>query len=506
MDRRLFLKTASATSVLGAASSTMTQNATGSTVAPQGAVSRRKSLDSYGAEDHRRRLENVSICERGIETCLRKHLITSYLPGQAYYNLGEYPALKPWEPSEYDDRELDRLRDHGIELIQVWLDWCDELRLFGGDKFNPGNPDTFRQFVGKVHARGMKIIPYTSAGYFERRDPEFRSEWSRSETQDLKELCWDWGRCSYASPGWRAYLLPRLERLMDDYGVDGLYNDMGYGAGVVANRLPPAEDEVLAFEETDDDDGYLTDMLGLIYDMVKRRGGIVKLHRGGTRRPKTKLKVYDYLWVGEGGRNGDQLRNAVKDHPPYVVPCLDMSRASIEDENELYLQAIPYMQFPFLSAGRPFTGERAAIPGIEYTLDRKDFWSRHYLAIREYYKAHPDGPYSYSQWDSAIPRPEARPTHARWLKQYLPMVEEGTWAWLELGESSLLAAPLPENVVASVFANRELYLVLANYNNTPVEVTTSDAYVRVAEPSEPGRKIWSLPARSLHILRRQSVS
>jgi len=171
-----------------------------------------------------------------------------------------------------------------------------------------------------------------------------------------------------------------------------------------------------------------------------------------------------------------------------------------------YLHAIPYMQFPFLSAGRPFTGERAAIPGIEYTLDRKDFWSRHYLAIREHYKAHPDGPYSYSQWDSAIPRPDARPTHERWLKQYLPMVEEGTWAWLEMSESSLLTAALPENVVASVFANRELYLVLANYSNTPTEVATADAYVRVDEASEQGRTTWQLPARSLHILRRQRDS
>jgi len=506
MDRRQFLTAVSASSVLGASVPAVSEVVAGSAVSRSQTPGLRKSLISYTAKDHRRRLENISICERGIDLCLRKHLITSYLPGQAYYNLGEYPALKPWEPSEYDDRELDRLRDHGIELIQVWLDWCDELRLFGGDKFNPGNPDTFRQFVDKVHARGMKIIPYTSAGYFERRDPEFRAEWSRSEKQDLRELCWDWGRCSYASPGWRAYLLPRLERLMDEYGVDGLYNDMGYGRGVVANKLPPAADEVLAFEETDDDDGYLTDMLGLIYDMVKRRGGIVKVHRGSIQRPKTTMKVYDYLWVGEGGRNGDRLREAVKDHPPYVVPCLDMSRASIEDENELYLHAIPYMQFPFLSAGRPFTGERAATPGIEYTLDRKDFWSRHYLAIREHYQAHPDGPYSYSHWDSAIPRPEARPTHARWLKQYLPMVEEGTWAWLELGESSLLAATLPENVVASAFANRELYLVLANYNNTPAEVTISDAYARVERPSEPGRKAWTLPGRSLRILRRQRES
>ena len=85
------------------------------------------------------------------------------------------------------------------------------------------------------------------------------------------------------------------------------------------------------------------------------------------------------------------------------------------------------------------------------------------------------------------------------------MVEESTWAWLEIGESSLLAAPLPENVVASAFANRALYLVLANYNNTPAEVANEDAYVRVAETSEPGRKTWKLLGRSLYILRRETL-
>ena len=84
----------------------------------------------------------------------------------------------------------------------------------------------------------------------------------------------------------------------------------------------------------------------------------VKLHISGANKPQTDLKVYDYLWVGEGGRNGDKLRETVKNHPPYVAPCLDMSRAKIESEDELYLHAIPYMQFPVLLAGRPFTGER----------------------------------------------------------------------------------------------------------------------------------------------------
>ena len=234
----------------------------------------------------------------------------------------------------------------------------------------------------------------------------------------------------------------------------------------------------------------------------RRRGGLVKLHISAANKPQTDLKVYDYLWVGEGGNNGDKLREIVKNHPPYVAPCLDMSRAKIAHEDELYLHAIPYMQFPVLLAGRPFTGERAQAAGVNYPRGEACFWTRHLRAMGKHYREHPEGPHSYGWWDSCPGRPEARPTHARWLKQYLPLVEEGTWAWLEISNSDLFAQPPPKDVVASAFANREFHLVLANYGQSAVEVATRDAYAPIADPTSAPRKQWQLPARSLHILRK----
>jgi hypothetical protein len=84
------------------------------------------------------------------------------------------------------------------------------------------------------------------------------------------------------------------------------------------------------------------------------------------------------------------------------------------------------------------------------------------------------------------------------------MVEEGTWAWLEIHESDLFPQPLPQDVVASAFANRELYLVLANYGRAPVEVATSDIYVHAEGPPET-RKLWNLAPRSLYILKRRML-
>ena len=264
----------------------------------------------YTPAEHRQRLENIAICEREVRKCLRKHLITSYLAGQCICNLGEYPCRKPWNPDDWDERELDKLRDGGITLVQVHEEWSDSERPFGADKYSALNPKGFRRFVEMVHRRGLKLIVYISSGFSERRDPDFRKEWARN--QDLVEIYFHYARCSPASPGWRAYLLPRLVKILDEYGVDGFYDDLGY-IPLAGNPPPPAPDEVLAFEETGHRECALGDLLGLIYAEVKRRGGIFKVHHSGASRPWTDVKVYDYLWVGEGSCDADTLREAVKD-------------------------------------------------------------------------------------------------------------------------------------------------------------------------------------------------
>jgi len=474
-------------------------------------------------EGQRRRLMNIAECERGIDRCLRRHLISDYIPGQAVYNLGEYPAKKPWEIDERDEKLLSDLASSGIGLVQLHEDWSDSLRIFGADKFNPPNKTVFKRFVRMVHDRGMKVIVYASTGFFDRRDPDFRREWARKP--DLVEIYWQYAWCSPDSPGWRAYVLPRIFRIMEEYGVDGLYDDLGYmplyrgaperrtgwmdwdectGDFVVAKIGDdgPTADEVMAFAESPKSDGALQDLLGIVYNEVKRRGGIFKIHQGANSQPQTDQKVYDYLWVGESVRNIDQMREAVKDHSPYVVPCLDMSRAKIEREDELYLSSIPYMQFPLLLAGKPFTGERGTIDGIRYPPPEKCFWTRHTRQIWKFYQEHPEGPYSYGWWDSCPGRPEAYPTYFRWLDLYQPMVEAGTRAYIDMAESDFFNDRLPEGVVASAFANRRLYLVLANFTGKSVRVDTRKPWrSRISSVSAPSRS-WEIRPRSLELLEK----
>jgi hypothetical protein len=507
MDRRQFFKAGAQAAVVGAAVSAPVRSSLAAN-SPGDDSTAPAVLKSYTAEDHRRRLEKIGICTREIQTCMRTHLVTNYLPAQCCYNLGEYPCHKPWDPDEYDEAELDRLKAHGIQLLQVFDDWNDSLRLFGGDKYAALNPAGFHRFIEMAHRRGIKVLAYTSTGFLQWTDPDFRQEWS-PEGSRCSVGFWDLARCSPGSPGWRAFLLPRMVRIMDEYDVDGIYIDAGYVTNAVKEKLPatshlrvPAKDEVAAFEETPQYDGALADLLALVYAEVKRRGGILKLHISGAQEPRTgDQKVYDYLWVGEGVNNADGLREAVKNHPPYSIPCIDTSFATVENEDEQYLHSLPYMQFPLLHAGRPFTGERGMIPGVRYVSD-DDFWMKRCREVWKYHQAHPQGPHVYSGWDAVPPRAETRSTHARWLKRYMPLVEEGTRVWLEIGDSKLFARPLPKDVVASAFVNREMYLILANYGHEPVELETSVDYVLADQPSGASSKGWKLPPRSLKILRR----
>ena len=264
MDRRAFFKTgaaaAAAASIPGRASHGGAPPAAQIASAAAGAPA---ILASYGADDHRRRLMNVAICTQKIRTCMRKHLITNYLPGQCVYNLGEYPSREPWAPDEYDEQELDRLRDEGIQLIHVMDEWNDRYGLFGRNKLTAVNPEGFRRFVTMVHQRGIKILAYASSGYFAGHDPDYKTEWSRPG--DGLGGWWDLPRCSPASPGWRAYFLPRMLQILEDYELDGLYNDWGYVPNAQKQIKELAPDEVVAFEETPEYDGAVTDMLYLIY-------------------------------------------------------------------------------------------------------------------------------------------------------------------------------------------------------------------------------------------------
>jgi hypothetical protein len=201
MKRREFFKLGAGAAAVSLASQTPASATAPLATAPSAAAlpdTTPAVLARYTAAEQRQRLLNIGRCQQAIHSCMRKHLVYDYLPGQCCYNLGEYPARKIWDPDEWDERELDALHAQGIRLIQVHEEWNDSQRLCGGHKLTAANPAGMRRFVDMVHRRGMKLIVYVSSGYFDRKDPDFRPEWATAAKFDLREIYFQYAHCSPA--------------------------------------------------------------------------------------------------------------------------------------------------------------------------------------------------------------------------------------------------------------------------------------------------------------------
>lgn len=446
------------------------------------------------ASEQRRRLQNLADVHAAVGSLTPCHSVQQYLPGQVVYNLGEYPARFSLAPTAYDAELLGRFAAAGVELIQLHEEWNDSQRLLGADKFTSHDPEGLRQFIALAHSLGLKVIPYISSGYFDTKDPDFREEFFDAERSRLVEMYFDYARCSPASPEWRAYLLSRVSTLLDEYEFDGLYNDVGYNAALEDRPVPegqvrPAPWPHAAFE----------DLLGELYDLAHARGGLLKMH-GGPAHVSDRMRVYDYLWMGEGVENLEQLRQDCRALPPYVVPCPDMSRAEVIDEDDLYRHTLPCMQFPLRVDGRPFTGARANVLGVHYQPAERCFWTRHCRAIEALSRTNPEGPHTYGWWDSCPGRPQAREIWLDYFRLYRPMVVPGSRVWREVRYSTIFGRTPPEHVTASLFVNTEIYLVLANYGTQRTEFISTWHW----EDRRSGRHgtIWRLEPRQMLFLQR----
>ncbi len=414
--------------------------------------------------DYRTRIEGLRFAEEKIKSCARRERIGEYIPGQVIYNLGEYPARFSIRPTEYDYDLIKSLSERGVGLIQLHEEWNDSLRLLGADKYTSHDPEGLKEFIKLCHGFGIKVLPYISSGFFDWRDPDFTERFSQHGVYELNAFYYRYRCCDAASSEWNAYLMPRLEQILDTYEFDGLYNDMGYGC------TGAPEFGYLEY------DPYFEDLLSRIYAMVKKRGGIVKIHQGQCVCPRTHERVYDYLWVGECVRRASDLLETAK-FDPYVIVNPDYRFLEEKNVDALYAMALPMMQFLLRVDGRPVTGERAFVPGVEYVNNPGNNETLHYENMRAWYCEHPEGPYCYSEWSDIPDNVQDREKWFGYLALYRPMVTEGTVAHIDITESTLTRAPLPSGVHMSLFVNGECYLCVSNVGEREAFVELCDAWI-----------------------------
>lgn len=415
-------------------------------------------------EEHRIRRENIRFAEEKVKGYLRRERIHDYRPGQVIYNLGEYPAGFSIRPTEYDYELIKSLSERGVGLIQVHEEWNDAIRVLGADKYTSHDPEGMKEFIKLCHNFDIKILPYVSSGFFDSRDIDFKESFATNGIHELNSSYYRYRMCDTSSPEWNEYLMRKLCSILEDYEFDGLFNDMGYPVDYDARPCGYL-----------DYDPYFEDILARIYSMVKEHGGIVKIHEGKCLAPLTKEKVYDYLWVGEGVTSSDDLIKTAQ-FDPYIISCPDFRFMNEQQEEAFYAKTIPFMQFVLRVDGRPITGERADVPGIEYLYNPQNDEKLHFDKVKKWYEAHPDGPHVYSEWSSIPDNPKMREKWFEYLALYKPMVEENSICYIDINDNTITKHPLPSDVHMSLFVNESCYLVISNLGNTPVTVSFADKW------------------------------
>lgn len=417
------------------------------------------------------RLQNLKWVRQHLVSCLKEELLIDHSPGEVWYNHNEYPALPHRSIDETDLSRFEEYRSNGVEIIKLHQEWADWIGRCGGDCFSSNDPAGLGCLTAYAHSCNLRVHGYISSGFFDERDPAFRPEWTGSNYR-LNECYWRNALCSPLSEGWREYLLRRTGELLDRYEFDGLYNDCGF-----PNRFHPwfrqfrtGEEglETRAFDDVPDLQPSFEDLLGELRSLLKekRPAGLMTVHFGGNRRPPTRQKYYDRLYVGEGVSSLADLCVRTKSFDPYTMLIPD-ARLGGFGPRAVYAGGLPFLQFPVLYDGAPMTGERACAAGVDYPDLQDDYWRRQMLRIRELRQQ--GAPPSFGWWDEIPGDPSTKPTYYHFLKLWRKIAPNGTRAFLEVELEGLWRA-VPACVVQSLFVQDAIHLVIANHGSAPVEL------------------------------------
>jgi hypothetical protein len=367
--------------------------------------------------------------------------------------------------------------------------------MHGADKYDSHDPEGMKKFIDLCHYFGIKIIPYLSSSFIHSYDPDFREEFTRCDAT-CTSIHHNYRIAWAGSPEWREFILRKTFAVLDKYEFDGLYNDMGYdGASILRKEYRKRGEEFTGTSYPYDME--VEDLLCTIYFEVKKRGGIYKYHISTYFAPPCKEKVYDYLWVGEGFKDKKQF-SITRQHEPYVVPAVDRQHLETDiDPDYIYVQSIPFMQFPLLMHGRPLTGRSVEVEGVKYYgIDNPKSEYNMKKRVGEYYRAHPNGPYTYTEWGSIPDDPHEIDRWGRYLQLYLPMVSENSVVRMAISESPMIKSDIPEDVYISLFTNEKQYLVVSNVSGSPYTFVARDEWT----DRETGKYGYSFSVPSRKIL------
>ncbi len=120
------------------------------------------------------RIDNMNFDHKANREYFKRIRIRDYLPGQAIYTLGDYPAQVYSAVTDYDRELVKSMAEAGVDLIQLHEDWKDACRLYGADKFTFSDPDGPYEFPmwEKYSKLYHPMVSENSVAFIELRDSE----------------------------------------------------------------------------------------------------------------------------------------------------------------------------------------------------------------------------------------------------------------------------------------------------------------------------------------------
>ena len=211
----------------------------------------------------------------------------------------------PLENVEENEIALDTMKKAGVTTVMVHETWND---IQNGVWLTEESANRLRKMVKAAHDRGMKILPYF--GYeLASLDPmcddlikyrnigvdEFSDEshWTRRPYQR------DYIICNSSKSEFNRYWLDGIEKLMVEFGFDGLYLDGTYAVKVCANEAHGCgwRDRDGKLHQTFPIWG-MRDTLEELYIMVHKHGGVIDAHTSNNYTIPA-IAFADTFWDGE---------------------------------------------------------------------------------------------------------------------------------------------------------------------------------------------------------------
>lgn len=407
--------------------------------ATQSMRERIRKFEKFSVAEAQASLQELKRARTLFKQCERMERKGHTIPGQLWVQyVAKYRHADTFLPI------LDDAKAAGVGLVKVHSYWAD---IDGTSPFRPRNQadeDDYRKFIKYCHDRDLKFIAYVSPAWV-KLNKDYNPAWEFSDKSTAPAKPIQWGQICTGSPVWRNYFFSNVQKMFDNYPIDGIYVDIGVNNAEEA-RCTKA-DHIHAFTHDVPGRASSKDMMNRLYALCRENSKLLYLFA------ETHADMEDYCDIQYVGESTPSMAAHIDRHRNLKgnIFFLPMFHGfTYYSPREVYAYTMVLGHFPVASYSAQKTWN------MEFT------WFKHFLGI----------------WSA--------------------MSKDGTHIYRDVKKSSLIKAA-PANTMLTAFVNTDTYLVVANFGNRPVEYSFTQELMDME--SGQSSAVFMIPEHDAKILR-----